>query len=112
MLTEPIYAPGVTPSGNYVALAVESMRRHMTDEGWQIMAGLQHAGYSLAGRDLPINETNVDRILEICNPVDTVVVQDKREWDLTGSKDFRDPLARFYGIETLASRPDIFKVTI
>ena len=28
-----------------VALAVESMKRHTTDEGWQLFEGLEHQGW-------------------------------------------------------------------
>lgn len=95
---------------NYgIGLAVESMQRHTTDEGWQIFAGLQHAGYELAGARLTINETDVRQILSR-NP-GIVVVQDKREWD-TRPHDFRDTSARFTNIEALRERDDIFKVTI
>lgn len=76
-----------------IGLAVESMSRHMTDEGMQIFLGLQHAGYSLWGHNFPNNDTDVRRILAATNP-DIIVIQDKREWD-TRAGDFRDPLARF-----------------
>lgn len=104
-----VATPGIVTS-NRVGLAVESMCRHMTDEGWQLFAGLAHAGYALAGRDLPVNTVKIPEILERTNP-GTLVVQDKREWDLARG-DFRDPAARFMGIDQLKSRNDIFKLTI
>ena len=93
-----------------VALAVESMKRHMTDEGWQIMAGLEKSGYHLAGHNLPLPHTDVRELLTVVDP-DVLLIQDKREWDLI-HLDFRDPRARFTNVEELAHRPDIFKLTI
>jgi hypothetical protein len=94
-----------------VGLAVESMRRHTTDEGWQLFAGLEASGYTLAGRRLPpVDEVDVPRILEMTKP-GIVVMQDKREWDLQ-ARDFRDRQAQFIRPEALAGRPNIFKVTV
>jgi hypothetical protein len=92
-----------------VALAVSSMRRHTTDEGWQIMAGLEAAGYRLCGHGLSCG-TDVSRILEATRP-DVVLMQDKREWDVPPGN-FRDPNARFHGVRALQQRSDIFKLTI
>jgi len=97
-------------SSQGIALAVESMSRHTTAEGWQIMQGLEHAGYQLCGHDLPINETCVSCILGKVSP-GVVLVQDKREWDVS-EKNFRDKRARFHNVSILASRPDLFKLTI
>jgi hypothetical protein len=81
----------------------------MTDEGWQIFAGLESTGYHLYGFELPNPERNVLRILGH-NP-GVVVVQDKREWD-PGPHDFREQRARFMNVHCLAERSDVFKVTI
>lgn len=97
-------------SSKGVALAVESMKRHMTDEGWQIMAGLEHAGYTLCGHNLGKSETYVPIIVGRTDP-GIVVVQDKREWDVAPTN-FRDKEARFTEVEYLRTRPDIFKLTI
>jgi hypothetical protein len=97
-------------TGLHVALAVEDMARHMTDEGWQIMLGLERAGYALSGFNLPAGETDVRAILRRYNPP-VCVVQDKREWDIK-RQDFREHRARFYNVGELRNRPDIFKVTI
>lgn len=114
--------PAFNPNEYYrskVGLAVESMKRHMTDEGWQIFAGLRSAGYLLAGHKLVTidNEvelrgglTDVRHILKITKP-GTVVVQDKREWDVS-VKDFRDKEARFTNIDQLRISPHVFKLTI
>ena len=93
-----------------VGLAVESMRRHMTDEGWQIFAGLWHNGWHLCGHGLPDAETNVRRIIERMSP-GVVLLQDKREWDLAPG-DFRETAAYFHEVHALAERPDVFKLTI
>lgn len=94
-----------------IALAVESMRNHMTDEGWQIMLGLKDAGgYWLCGYNCEVDSTSVPDIVQQTSP-GVVVVQDKREWD-NDDRNFREPEARFKGIEVLKNRPDIFKVTI
>jgi hypothetical protein len=96
-------------SGVRVGLAVESMKRHMTDEGWQLFAGLERAGYALAGRRLPLDEVEVPKIINRLNP-DVVVVQDKREWDVQHA--WQDKTARFLNHEELAKREDIFKLTV
>lgn len=93
-----------------VAFAVESMKRHMTDEGWQIMEGLGESGYQLVGYQLPIPSTDVAHIVSSMDP-GTVVLQDKREWDVS-PRDFREPRARFLNVQALRPRHDIFKLTI
>lgn len=99
---------GTSSSG--IMLAVESMKRHSTNEGWLIAAGFEHAGYRLCGRRLSLDEVDVPKILEVTDP-GIVVVQDKREWDVN-PRDFRDRSARFHDVGVLADRPDIFKLTI
>lgn len=92
-------------------LAVESMQRHMTDEGWQIADGLARGGgYLLAGYGLQIDETNVKTLVNSFDP-SVVVLQDKREWDVKKG-DFREPLARFHHVSYLAEHDDIFRLTI
>lgn len=104
-------------SDSRVALAVESMRHHMTDEGWQIMQSLESAGYWLFGRDIPVigalqrNSTSVPFILEESQPA-VVVVQDKREWEGLTADRSQDPAMRFTNVEALKERSDIFKLTI
>lgn len=99
---------GTSQSG--IGLAVESMKRHMTDEGWQIFEGLEQQGYSLYGHGLPNSETNVKHILNKTSP-GIVVMQDKREWDVS-VKDFREKEARFSNVNLLADHSEIFKLTI
>ena len=101
----PVYTGG-TPTG--VALAVESMKRHSTDEGWQIMQSLESVGYRLHGYGLD-GVTNA-RVIVDQNP-GVVVVQDKREWDVSEG-DFREPKAKFDNITFLKEHSQIFKLTI
>lgn len=93
-----------------VCLAVESMRRHMTDEGWQIMEGLSHNGYRLVGHGLDFGQVDVPTILQSLHPT-ILVLQDKREWDFAPG-DFRDPNAAFTRYQELAGVDNIFKVTV
>lgn len=107
-LPEPRYTPRDGPK---LGLAVEDMRNHMTDEGWQIFAGLELNDYELYGYNLGHNNlTDVDEIIDIEEP-SVLILQDKREWDVK-QDDFREPRARFYNVESLESRDDIFTVTI
>lgn len=116
----PAYAPTKPPNAatgpaRGLGLAVANMRHHMTDEGWQVFAGLQHAGYTLAGKQIPTpsdpdGEVDVRDILPQTMP-EVVVVQDKREWD-TGIRDFRDRSCKFHRVELLKHRHDLFKLTI
>jgi hypothetical protein len=114
-LPAPDYLCPPSEVGCKVGMAVSSMRDHMTDEGWQIFAGLESAGYLLTGSGFSPEER---RMLETCcgcitgrlGP-DVVVMQDKREWDVQPG-DFRDPAARFTGLHHLKRDPCIFKMTI
>jgi hypothetical protein len=120
----PLYAM-LTSTRIRIALAVDSMKYHTTDEGYQITAGLAHNGYQLCGHNiLTSNYTDADifirrrpnlvdleEILAFTDP-SVVVVQDKREWHLSGPRDFRDPNAEFRRVYLLKNRPDIFKLTI
>ena len=91
-------------------LAVESMKHHTTDEGWQLAAGLESTGYTLAGYKLSIDECDIRKLLKRTYP-GTLVVQDKREWD-NASSNFRESKAQFYHIYDLKKYSDIFKVTV
>src|SRR5690606_34111233 len=94
-----------------LALGVESMRRHMTDEGWQLFAGLGRAGYLLCGHDLPINRTDVRELLDEYGP-SVVVLQDKREWEGLTADRSRDPRMRFRRVNALMQRQDVFTLTV
>lgn len=108
-----------------VGLAVKSMERHTTDEGWQLFQGLQSAGYALAGMGITMeldwqafgetwsyqNHTDVKEILDLALPT-TVVLQDKREWiGKTAGKGF-DPLETFTNVSSLREHPEVFKVGV
>jgi hypothetical protein len=93
-----------------VGLAVESMARHTTDEGWQLFQGLEAGGYELFHRGRGTSQ-HVPTILRERHPT-TLVIQDKREWmGLTAGPGF-DEAERFVGVEALKERDDIFKLTI
>ena len=90
------YHPTLPATAPRVMLAVETFKRHMTDEGWQLQAGLAHAGFQLYGRFLPPNEdTDVMRIERTARP-GTVVIQDQREWDPSQGGCF-DKRVEFHG---------------
>jgi hypothetical protein len=97
--------------GSWLCLGVESMRRHMTDEGFQVVKALEWAGYRLAGKDFPIGENDVRKLVEQYHP-GTVVIQDKREWMGITADRSRDPAMQFRNVDVLKERPDIFKLTI
>lgn len=109
-LPPPVYRNDNPLLRSRVGLAVESMKDHMSDEGYQIFLSLAHQGYILAGHNLPFNNCDVECILAFLKP-SVVVVQDKREWDVQ-PRNFRDPKARFFKVNKLAQREDIFKLTI
>ena len=97
--------------GTHVMLAVECLRRHMSDEGWQMQIGLEAAGYGLWGRHFAgRDDLDVREILETVSP-EVVIVQDKREWDPVKPGCFEKDVA-FEHSSVLASRDDIFRLTI
>jgi hypothetical protein len=81
----------------------------MSSEGPQLEEGLHAAGYEIWGRGFAHDEVDVRRILERTDP-DVVFVQDKREWDPHKPGCF-DKVAEFTHTDTLADRPDVFRVT-
>src|ERR1700735_4435540 len=62
-----------------IAFAVENMRQHMSQEGWEVMLSLQANGWLLAGKNCPINCTDIKAVVEEYKP-STVLMQDCREW--------------------------------
>ena len=111
--TPELKSPGFSPRddfSNKLVLGVESMKRHMTDEGWQITHGLSLNGYTHCGYGLDEPSTDVCCLMDKYRP-GTVVVQDIREWD-TRRGDFRDPNARFTNIRCLRDYKETFKLTI
>lgn len=93
-----------------IGLAVDDMRFHTSDEGWQIFNGLQMSGYELHGFNLGPSLTDVRKILELSDP-DIVMVQDKLEFD-RNLNTFREPRAHFTNLTALKERKDRFIVTI
>lgn len=109
----PLSAPSYDHSNhstNKVFAGIESFRRHMTDEAWQMQQGMVLAGYELVGRRLLYDEVKVPVLLGKTNPV-VFIMQDKREWDRTNGCCY-DPSAHFEHVEVLRDRNDIFKLTI
>lgn len=133
-LVAPAYDLPDMLEGVKVGLAVESMRRHTTDEGWQLFDGLNHAGWVLCGHALSSQEgreaysiTNVPSILQTFDQhkrtllngqtaggLTTVLVQDKREWTglTAGGERTFDSRERFSSVEELWNRHDLFKLTV
>lgn len=97
-------------SGRGIVLAVPSMQRFMTDENWQLTAGLERAGYTAAGQKQTIDETNVKQILDRASP-GIVVLHDKREWSTRreGNIAMR---ACIRNVQELAKQPDVFRVGV
>jgi hypothetical protein len=126
-LPPPVYEPPQRSSLN-VGLAVESMKRHMSDEGWQVFESLKLAGWMLVGHNIDesvrlpydpkvcgaplVHTSNLTDVRDLlCLGPTTVLMQDEREWNVE-SGNFRDPRAKFRYVEQLANRPDVFKLTI
>jgi hypothetical protein len=86
------------------------MRRHMTDEGWQIFDGLEKTGWFLSGHGID-GRNNVQDMINHYKP-NTVLIQDKREWQgLTAGRGF-DLRETFTDVNHLKNHTDIFKLTI
>lgn len=111
--SQPLRCPEFNPSADWtscLALGVASMREHMTDEGWQITHGLSQSGYQHCGYGLPVNETRIPILMPTLKP-GTLLLQDKREW-APERQSFRDPHAKFRGVETLPQYEHTFRLTI
>lgn len=94
-----------------VGLAVEEMRRHTSDEGWQLFAGLAHAGWALAGHGLEHDETDMPTILDGLNP-GVVLVQDQREWDGRTAERRGKGEATFRRVWALRNQASAFVLTV
>lgn len=118
--------PPFKPISNFerIGMAVKSMAKHTTDEGWQLFQGLESAGYTLCGRGIRSkfefqafcetwveqDVTDLHKVLEYCPS--TVVVQDKREWiGRTAGPGF-DVRECFTNVSALRDRPDVLKATV
>lgn len=114
VLKAPPYYPMLKggQASDCLCLAVKSMQRHTTDEGYQLQEALGENGYQLWGHGYERDYTNVERILvSYPNGPQTLVLQDKREWDVSPAN-FRDPRAKFTHFQCLQNRDDIFKLTV
>lgn len=109
-LLAPVYS-GKKKEGVKLGLAVESMKRHMTNEGWELFAGLEHGGFKLCGHALTDPSTDVADLCLRHDP-SVLVLQDKREWEgLTAGHGF-DNREAFTNVKYLKERHDIFKITV
>lgn len=116
-LSAPPYEP--VGFGSDIGLAVPSMARHTTDEGYQLFLALEWDGYRLCGYDMTgqgrVPLTDVREILHrrwIDGQPRTIVLQDKREWEGKTAGPGFDQRERFTNVEVLRDRPDVFKLTV
>lgn len=121
-LPAPPYEP--TGFGPNVGLCVPSMARHTSDEGWQLFLALKEAGYELCGLNLHSrfenqafgetwtveSLTNVGEVTRFFPQ--TLVLQDKREWEGRTAGPGFDPRESFTNVDVLKDRRDVFKLTI
>jgi hypothetical protein len=102
----PVYTP---VDGPKIGLCVESMRDHMTDEGWVLFHQLQNVGWRLAGgpyKNSVLDFPTVDCREILTHKPSTILLQDKAEWDTEDRNfRFRDPSARFDNVGALAEAP-------
>jgi hypothetical protein len=110
----PLPTPRFTPTDRWtgrVFCGIASFERHTSDEGWQLQIGLQHAGYLLAGKNLPFDETDIDEIT-LYAKAGTLILQDKREWDPSNDACI-DKSEAFECYEYMKDDyDDVFKLTI
>ena len=93
-----------------VFFGIGSFARHMSSEGWQLQAGLESAGYNLVGPKIN-GCNNVRDYLEKNFDTNTVILQDKREWDINHPACI-DRGEMYSEYTYLAKRDDIFKLTV
>lgn len=113
-LPAPPYQPDCRAHSVDCMLSIRSLESHMSDEGWQLQQSLWFNGYRQFYADqtsVGIDYSDVENILALNDPVRTLFIQDRREWDRRNSACF-DASAQFSNVGHLASRPDIFKVTV
>ncbi len=108
-LPAPLYTG--TTGDPKVGLAVKSMQHHTSDEGFQIFAGLEAAGYNLRGYVYQLAGVDVPQILLDTKP-GTVVLQDKREYEGRTAGPGFDRRETFTNVGALKERNDIWKVTV
>ncbi len=93
-----------------LVLANIDYERHTSDEGLQLQAGLEHAGWTLAGSGYGDGCKDVPELLERHRPR-MVLVHDKRDWDTASKIAFRDDIA-FTGLSALRDREQIFRAVV
>jgi hypothetical protein len=100
-LKQPQY---VQSDGINVGFAVESMSRHMTDEGWQLFLGLYDAGYTLHGKGITTPDVSAVHGMKVA------LVQDKREWE--GKTADRSGELALINVGCLRDQVNVFKGTV
>lgn len=109
-LPAPAYAPELVGEPVKIAFMVESMRRHTTNEGYELALAFQAGGYYLSGFGYD-GVNDVAGTLNYMSP-DIAVIQDKREWvGRTGGAGF-DHRESFRHADELRRRSDIFTGTV
>lgn len=93
-----------------LVLANIDLRKHVTDEGEQLQAGLEQAGWTLAGFGYGDGCVDVPTLLDRHKPR-IVLIAAREDWDERSPGCF-DRRCSFRRIHVLASRPDIFKVQV
>jgi hypothetical protein len=109
---EPLPAPAhvFNESPAKIAFMVASMKKHMTDEGYQLALALRSGLFHLSGFGFEGNG-DVEATVRRYNP-STVVTQDKREWiGRTAGPGF-DHRERLQNVSHLRERDNIFKGTV
>ena len=93
-----------------VFFGIGSFSQHMSSEGWQLQIGLQNAGYNLVGPKID-GCRNVRHYLEQTPQTHTVILQDKREWDINHAACL-DKNEMYSEYTYLADRDDLFTLTV
>jgi hypothetical protein len=110
--TTPLPAPShsidLDPPGR-VLLGVEAFERYMTDEDQQLQDGMGLAGYSVCGRNLPHDHTDVRWIVEDFE-AGVLVIPDRREW--AGDSAIPQGNIAFTGLDAVAKDSSLFRVGI
>lgn len=116
----PYTGPEIDPRPR-VGLTTAANKLHVTDEAWQLFAGLEHAGYALCGWGIDTPTPGGPKKDWRCVPgvlweigPGVVAVQDRRETDglTAGGRRCPGPDMRLIHLEVLRDRPDVFKVGV
>jgi len=93
-----------------VFFGIGNFQNHMSSEGWQLQMGLNESGYNLVGPKID-GCHNVRHYLESNPDVHTVILQDKREWDVNHPACL-DKNEMYSEYTQLADRDDLFTLTV